>query len=783
MSYSEDFKIFVATIYGEAGGSSEISWRVVAHSIKNRIGFFHWAQRSNTTQVIAYTGYDAYGRNTSEYRIAKSALDSEIITSARLKRMIELVEPIFYGREDDFTDGVVFYYSPHAQKDGHAKNSKTYSSVVPDWVTKERVHQVFIKGTENDDFAWYKILRTKLFLTFVDQMAKPLEGQKVDIVFADQKKVPLLSGLDIDSYGRVKPFYIADNLGARFKINNVLIKDSKSKEIKIVGDGNNYSAVIVVNDGKGGIKSKTEIHSQQANVPQQKQENSIESSSKEESKDKAVQNSKKIDINFNIKIIDNDNKPIPNMAYFLKYKDNEKKHTVGADGVERNIVAESGQTLSVEISGKDSRQSIKTFIATHGVTEQIVRLELYRFEILFRHKKSGQAIRHLNLLQSYRGRQTDKQTNEEGKISVNAMPGFDLNYKLRDGRNLLTIKVDKNKELRIIDVDSEAIEQAAKNLNEGIQLPKSGSQEDKTENSVPKQAVKSNDQTPQRDKTNTTSREGHPKTIVNDYGEAEFTVLTYDEKTNQLFSGGSYTIEYKGNKRIHVSGTHGLGKKVHKGTVNELIKISIHISGKEQTVFNGKIEKGMKTVELKVQRIEVADVSGVQVLFSGINEEWRRNLVSEKTKKVLAHLAKEAGMDKIYITSSIRTPEAQAQAMYNQNIKYARPGEMVKAVRDACKAQNMSKEQTIKKMVEKIIELQEKNLVVSRHCVSKSSYNKRNVIDIGLNTNGFGRNSGLNTLGKKFKQVCIEAKEKGVISGFIAGDTPGEGAMHIEINQ
>ncbi len=40
------------------------------------------------------------------------------------------------------------------------------------------------------------------------------------------------------------------------------------------------------------------------------------------------------------------------------------------------------------------------------------------------------------------------------------MPGFELNYKLRDERNLLTIKVDKNKSLRVIDVDSSAIEQA-----------------------------------------------------------------------------------------------------------------------------------------------------------------------------------------------------------------------------------------------------------------------------------------------------------------------------------
>ncbi|MDH0032494.1 MULTISPECIES: hypothetical protein [unclassified Acinetobacter] len=85
--------------------------------------------------------------------------------------------------------------------------------------------------------------------------------------------------------------------------------------------------------------------------------------------------------------------------------------------------------------------------------------------------------------------------------------------------------------------------------------------------------------------------------------------------------------------------------------------------------------------------------------------------------------------------------------MYNQNIKYMPPGEAVKAVRDTYKAQKMSKEQTIKKMVEKIIELQDKTQVVSRHCVSKASYNKRNVVDIGLNSNGFGSNTKLSILG------------------------------------
>jgi hypothetical protein len=78
----------------------------------------------------------------------------------------------------------------------------------------------------------------------------------------------------------------------------------------------------------------------------------------------------------------------------------------------------------------------------------------------------------------------------------------------------------------------------------------------------------------------------------------------------------------------------------------------------------------MATINLKIQKAEVAKVEGVSVLFSGVNEEWRRNIVSEKTKKILAFLAKEAGMNKIYITSTIRTAESQANAMYSQNIRY-----------------------------------------------------------------------------------------------------------------
>jgi hypothetical protein len=73
-----------------------------------------------------------------------------------------------------------------------------------------------------------------------------------------------------DKQGTIKKFDIADNLGARFKVNGVLVKDQKSREVKIVGDGKNYSAVIVVDHGGNGIKTKTENHNQKPIIPTEK---------------------------------------------------------------------------------------------------------------------------------------------------------------------------------------------------------------------------------------------------------------------------------------------------------------------------------------------------------------------------------------------------------------------------------------------------------------------------------------------------------------------------------
>lgn len=781
MSYSEEFIDFIATIKGEAGICGDISKRAVAHCIMNRIGFGEWAQH---TSIMGYlkNDFDALTDETDAVRQVRLEMKSNKISKST-QHIIDLVSPIYNRQEEDFTNGIVLYWSPKAQAQLHKDKPKIYK-YPPAFINSE-TEKVEIKGTENDDMSWHRYKGTsRFYVQFVDKSASPLVNSRVSVGYKKTKVVPTLSNLLTNSQGKIRSILVKGGWGARITVDGKPVVDNNQKPVLLIADGKNHSAVLVVANGISGIKSQTDIHTQQPTPSHKPEPVKLENKASVEQNAKVSKsNDQQKNINFSIKVIDSENKPIPNFSYFLKYKNAEKKHRVGANGIENSLTALSGEEITFLISGLDSKQEIIHFTAQEGMGEKTIKLNLHTFNILFRHKDTKKPITNLNLIQKYRNQIKQKKTDGNGKITVSAMPGFELNYKLRDERNLLTIKVDKNKSLRVIDVDSSAIEQASKNIKTGTKVVELAQSKQQVPSSKHKQPVETHDSTPKRDENTAISKDGHPKMVVNDNREVEFTVLTYDVKTNQLFNGGSYIVEYKGTKRSHVSGANGLGKKIHKGVINESIRIIVLESNKEKIIFDGKIENSMATINLKIQKAEVAKVEGVSVLFSGVNEEWRRNIVSEKTKKILAFLAKEAGMNKIYITSTIRTAESQANAMYSQNIRYTAPGEEVKRVRDECKAKNMRKEQTISKMVEKIIELQKQNKKVSKHCVSTEQYNKVNVVDIGLNSNGFGTNSHLNAQGKKFKQACKDAKLNGIISGFISGDEPGEGAMHIEITQ
>lgn len=121
--------------------------------------------------------------------------------------------------------------------------------------------------------------------------------------------------------------------------------------------------------------------------------------------------------------------------------------------------------------------------------------------------------------------------------------------------------------------------------------------------------------------------------------------------------------------------------------------------------------------------------------FNDSLSQERRDVVSRFTIELLDRVARKTGNNKIIINSTIRSPHAQAQAMYTnlvngKNIIYRPPGKQVVAVYHACKTQGLSRDATISRMVAKIEELSKMGQRVSLHCVATSVYARLNVIDI-----------------------------------------------------
>lgn len=173
------------------------------------------------------------------------------------------------------------------------------------------------------------------------------------------------------------------------------------------------------------------------------------------------------------------------------------------------------------------------------------------------------------------------------------------------------------------------------------------------------------------------------------------------------------------------------------------------------------------------------DFEPTLVFVKGRADESR---VSDKSKNILKILAKEAGVHVLYITSTLRTPEEQAQAMYtnirNKGIEsqhyYARNGRMVVDAGVAAGIEN--KGAALGAMINKIKELQGKNEIVSRHCVSPDMYLKKNVIDISKTRLGsLGR-----ALDRVIKRHMKSTKGLKYISPY---SHAGEPAIHLEIDQ
>lgn len=199
-------------------------------------------------------------------------------------------------------------------------------------------------------------------------------------------------------------------------------------------------------------------------------------------------------------------------------------------------------------------------------------------------------------------------------------------------------------------------------------------------------------------------------------------------------------------------------------------------------------EKHQTTSEGKAKEISVVNDFEPLVKFRTDISEKLQSLVSAHSINVIKGIMKSAGVHKITITSTLRTPEEQVEAMYNNMCNkgvqsqldyYAAAGREVVQVGIAVGGIDKSKENQVKKaMIDKVNSLQKDGRLVSKHCVSLESYAQRNVFDISKRLLPV-------TLQRAFdKAITKYVKDNpGKVKYISPFENRGEPAFHVEIVQ
>jgi hypothetical protein len=121
------------------------------------------------------------------------------------------------------------------------------------------------------------------------------------------------------------------------------------------------------------------------------------------------------------------------------------------------------------------------------------------------------------------------------------------------------------------------------------------------------------------------------------------------------------------------------------------------------------------------------------VIFSSNITDCKKSVVHKRSIEIFGEAGHTSKNPLIEISSTIRTPLEQANAMYDNeksgnHIIYAAPGREVIAVYNTHK--NRPKAEVVPLMIQKIEELAKRGQLVSRHCVPEDMYSTWNIIDV-----------------------------------------------------
>lgn len=152
---TEELRVFLSTIYGEAAQSSPAAWKAIASVIMNRVGKREWRKLKSPLRVIACSGFDAFTQRNAPYHVADQyfSKDPQAVPWPPLERLRAAVVPIYEGAEAATTDAQL-YFSPRAQEALHSRSPQIWP-IRPRWKF-DLLEPVIVPGTEADDFAWFR---------------------------------------------------------------------------------------------------------------------------------------------------------------------------------------------------------------------------------------------------------------------------------------------------------------------------------------------------------------------------------------------------------------------------------------------------------------------------------------------------------------------------------------------------------------------------------------------------------------------------------------------------
>lgn len=671
MSYSKEFKIFVATIYGEAGASSRRSWEVIAHCIRNRIGFGNWTDYSTIHGIVTITGFDAYTQNSKPYRNAMSKLDANNFNSDKVgrtvKSIIDTVLPIYEGKVKDDTNGVISYWSPEAQKQLHRDKPKLYTTAVPDWVKDNKKEIVIIDGTEKDDFQWLKFKRSKMFVTLRDNKGLPMDGVSVDIRFASGKKVPVLSNLKTNSKGQLPVFFARIEMGARFIVNGNYIKDKKGNNLKILPTGNDIVATIIVGTSNG-FKSSLEKHETGSeNTHVRNDTVDINSTPKTNTASNLEE------VTFNIKLVEADTgKSIPNTTYYLEYKNNIKPHKTDSSGVESGIKADVSQSISVYLDddgGKKQSIYSMAFPVTGDLNRQtkVLKVPVVTLQLKFI-DKNKKSIPNYAFKTVYRGRTSEtKKTNSTGIVTVKALAGQPIKIIHQTANKTSTnIVTDGSTEWTfdtsklIKDSSNSASPDSNVSSNNPSSAQKPNGTKPNTSSPVDKGNVIRNDKITQKGPTHEVKTD-----------QAKITIKFLDEATDKPLSGLTYwTQSTKYGKNPATTASDGTRGRTHDSDVGISIVVLVNENGKEVkkgTIVANSDKNGVAYVyKAKKPKLELSGAHWhsrfmPSTKLSSLKEPFR-------SKAIAFDKAMKAAGIQVSYTNAYRPPQRQYLMYYSAMI-------------------------------------------------------------------------------------------------------------------